>query len=139
MSTVAMASRWRLVPHSVDADGFDAPECLPAVWSKAVTRPKFRAAAAGLDEMEWQVKAACRGVSTDIFYYAETQRGALRKQYEVQAKQICNECPVRMQCAAHAIRTDEPHGVWGAMTTRERRLAMSRSQRKSVAADQLTS
>lgn len=93
----------------------------------------------GLDELEWQMKAACRGVSTDIFYYAETQRGALRKQYEVQAKQICNECPVRAHCAAHAIRTDEPHGVWGAMTTRERRLAMTRSRRRTVVSEQATS
>ncbi|WP_025088651.1 WhiB family transcriptional regulator [Mycobacteroides abscessus] len=127
------------VPDSVDADGIDAPECLQAVWSNAMTRPKFRGAAAGLDELEWQMKAACRGVSTDIFYYAETQRGALRKQYEVQAKQICNECPVRAHCAAHAIRTDEPHGVWGAMTTRERRLAMTRSRRRTVVSEQATS
>nr|WP_234878949.1 WhiB family transcriptional regulator [Mycobacteroides salmoniphilum] len=78
-------------------------------------------------------------MSTDIFYYAESQRGALRKQYEVQAKRICNECPVRRPCAAHAMRTDEPHGVWGAMTTRERRVAMTRSRRKGTAADQATS
>nr|WP_234801008.1 WhiB family transcriptional regulator [Mycobacteroides chelonae] len=78
-------------------------------------------------------------MSTDIFYYAETQRGALRKQYEVQAKQICNECPVRRPCAAYAMRTDEPYGVWGAMTTRERRVAMTRSRRKATTAERATS
>ncbi|MBB4854075.1 WhiB family redox-sensing transcriptional regulator [Mycobacteroides chelonae] len=123
----------------MDADGIDAPECLQPVWAQAVTRPKFRGAVPALHELEWQVKAICRGMSTDIFYHAESQRGAIRKQYEVQAKQICNDCPVRRQCAAHAIRTDEPHGVWGAMTTRERRLAMTRSRRKATAADQVTS
>ncbi|OHU75491.1 transcription factor WhiB [Mycobacteroides chelonae] len=104
-----------------------------------MTRPKFRGLEPGLDELEWQVKAVCRGMSTDIFYYAETQRGALRKQYEVQAKQICNECPVRRPCAAYAMRTDEPHGVWGAMTTRERRVAMSRSRRKATTVERATS
>ncbi|WP_078280896.1 WhiB family transcriptional regulator [Mycobacteroides franklinii] len=136
---MAMAYRLLSAPDSVNADGIDAPECLLVVWGKAVTRPKFRGAEARLDELEWQVNAVCRGMSTDIFYFAETQRGTVRKQYEIQAKKICNECPVRMPCAAYAIRTDEPHGVWGAMTTRERRIAMTRSQRKSVAADQLTS
>ncbi|WP_078314741.1 WhiB family transcriptional regulator [Mycobacterium sp. D16Q16] len=136
---MAIAYRRHSAPDSVDADGIDAPECLWVVWSKAVTRPKFRGVEPALDELEWQVKAVCRGMSTDIFYDAETQRGALRKQYEVQAKRICNECPVRVPCAAHAIRTDEPHGVWGAMTTRERRVAMTQSRRKAAAADQATS
>ncbi|MFA4081394.1 WhiB family transcriptional regulator [Mycobacteroides salmoniphilum] len=136
---MAIACRWLSAPDSVDADGIDAPERLRVVWGKAVTRPKFRGVEPDLDELEWQVEAVCRGMSTDIFYYAESQRGALRKQYEVQAKRICNECPVRKLCAAHAIRTDEPHGVWGAMTTRERRLAMTRSRRKAAAADQATS
>ncbi|AMW22278.1 WhiB family transcriptional regulator [Mycobacteroides chelonae] len=136
---MAIAFRRSGAPDSVDADGIDAPECFRAVWGTAVTRPKFRGLEPGLDELEWQVKAVCRGMSTDIFYYAETQRGALRKQYEVQAKQICNECPVRRPCAAYAMRTDEPHGVWGAMTTRERRVAMTRSRRKATTAERATS
>ncbi|WP_155938461.1 MULTISPECIES: WhiB family transcriptional regulator [unclassified Mycobacteroides] len=132
-----MACRWPSAPESVDADGIGAPECLQAVWGKTVTRPKFRGVASGLDDLEWQMKAACRGVSTDIFYCAETLRGASRKQYEVQAKQICNECPVRKPCAAHAITTDEPHGVWGAMTTRERRRVATRSMVKAGPVEQV--
>ncbi|MGH3726171.1 MAG: WhiB family transcriptional regulator [Mycobacterium sp.] len=95
-----------------------------------MTRPKFRGAEAAFRELEWRVKAVCRSLPTDIFYHAESQRGVSRKKHEMQAKRICNECPVCRQCAAHAIKTDEPHGVWGAMTTRERRRAATRSLRK---------
>ncbi|TSD40537.1 WhiB family transcriptional regulator [Rhodococcus sp. KBS0724] len=36
------------------------------------------------------------------------------------AKKICGDCPVRSHCLTHALDTPEPHGVWGAMTERER-------------------
>jgi hypothetical protein len=35
---------------------------------------------------------------------------------------ICERCPVRVECAEYAIETDEPVGIWGGLTTRQRRL-----------------
>lgn len=36
------------------------------------------------------------------------------------AKAVCAVCPVRRECLAYAIRTDQRSGIWGGMTFRER-------------------
>jgi WhiB family redox-sensing transcriptional regulator len=33
---------------------------------------------------------------------------------------VCQRCPVRAECAAHALTTQEPYGVWGGFTEHER-------------------
>ena len=36
------------------------------------------------------------------------------------AKAVCAACPVCAACLAHALAYDEPWGIWGGLTTRER-------------------
>lgn len=36
------------------------------------------------------------------------------------ARAVCAACPVRRACLAHALAHDEPWGMWGGLTTRER-------------------
>lgn len=48
-----------------------------------------------------------------------------------EAKQVCLRCDFRESCLADALERNEQWGVWGAMTTRERR-ALSRRQRRAV-------
>jgi WhiB family redox-sensing transcriptional regulator len=36
------------------------------------------------------------------------------------ARAVCAACPVGAACLAHALAYDEPWGVWGGLTTRER-------------------
>jgi WhiB family redox-sensing transcriptional regulator len=36
------------------------------------------------------------------------------------AKAVCLACPVRAECAAHALVAREPYGVWGGFTEAER-------------------
>ncbi|MEV7077976.1 WhiB family transcriptional regulator [Streptomyces sp. NPDC093516] len=43
-----------------------------------------------------------------------------------EAKILCLECPVRLDCVAHALDHREEYGVWGAMTERERRALLRR-------------
>ena len=38
-----------------------------------------------------------------------------------EAKRICADCPVRIECLNYALRRDERYGVWGGMSERERR------------------
>lgn len=38
-----------------------------------------------------------------------------------QAKRVCNGCPVQVFCLEEAIENDEGFGIWGSMSTRERR------------------
>jgi hypothetical protein len=59
------------------------------------------------------VQARCQGQSPGIFD-GETLSDIL------QAKEICNECPIRNECARWAIRTQD-FGVWGSLTPGERR------------------
>ncbi|MFQ6199948.1 WhiB family transcriptional regulator, partial [Streptomyces sp. NPDC000405] len=32
---------------------------------------------------------------------------------DTSAKEVCMRCPVRAECAAHALAVREPYGVWG--------------------------
>ena len=48
-----------------------------------------------------------------------------------EAKEICDECPVREPCLEFALTVREKHGVWGGRTERERR-RLIRQRRKSA-------
>ena len=45
------------------------------------------------------------------------------------AKQICNRCPVRMQCLEYAMTAEDEQGLWGGLTQFERRQLRSLSKR----------
>jgi hypothetical protein len=47
---------------------------------------------------------------------------------EVNAKLICDFCPVKALCAEYAILAKEPYGIWGATTPAERKLITSFSR-----------
>jgi Transcription factor WhiB. len=46
-----------------------------------------------------------------------------------EAKAICNECVVKIDCLEYAIRTNQDCGVWGG-TTEEERKSLRREYRK---------
>jgi WhiB family redox-sensing transcriptional regulator len=41
-------------------------------------------------------------------------------------------CPVRAECAAHALAVREPYGVWGGLTEDEREELMGRARNRLV-------
>lgn len=65
-------------------------------------------------DMEWQDGANCKGANADLFF---PERGASTRN----AKSICRECQVRLDCLEFAITTGEKFGIWGGMSERERR------------------
>lgn len=69
---------------------------------------------------EWQLRAACRGTDTQIFYHPENERGPSRRRREIRAKQICRDCPVVTNCLRWALAAREPYGVWGGLSVEER-------------------
>ena len=78
--------------------------------------------ALGLVHETWQLKAACRGPESALFFPPTTpERRDDREAREAQAKAICAECPVREDCLEYALRVREPHGIWGGLTEAERR------------------
>lgn len=80
------------------------------------------------DLWDWQLLAACRGVDSSLFFHPEGERGAARSARENSAKEVCMRCPVRAECAAHALAVREPYGVWGGLTEDEREELMGRAR-----------
>jgi WhiB family redox-sensing transcriptional regulator len=72
------------------------------------------------DVWDWQLLGACRGADSARFFHPDGERGASRGRREAAAKAVCASCPVRRECAAHALATREPYGVWGGFTEAER-------------------
>jgi WhiB family transcriptional regulator, redox-sensing transcriptional regulator len=65
-------------------------------------------------DANWQDSARCLGLNPDLFY-PENQTLAR------EAKEVCDGCPVRVECLEYAIEKGERFGVWGGLTERERR------------------
>lgn len=82
----------------------------------------------------WRYFAKCRGVDTEIFYPPRDKD--LYKPIADKAKAICwgkdgmPECPVRVQCLKDAIRRDDPHGIFGGMSHRERNAMLRKFERE---------
>ncbi|HEY1331348.1 MAG TPA: WhiB family transcriptional regulator [Actinomycetota bacterium] len=62
----------------------------------------------------WQERARCREHDPEVFF---PEKGGSSRE----AKRICADCPVRIECLNYALRRDERYGVWGGMSERERR------------------
>ncbi|MFI6061796.1 WhiB family transcriptional regulator [Streptomyces sp. NPDC051286] len=66
--------------------------------------------------MDWVDRGLCRTRPERMF-----AEGA-----QNEAKAVCADCPVRLDCLAYALDNREEYGVWGAMTERERRALLRR-------------
>ncbi len=45
---------------------------------------------------------------------------------------MCTRCPVRAQCATHALTVREPYGVWGGLTEDEREELLGRARQRPL-------
>ncbi|MEV4918214.1 WhiB family transcriptional regulator [Streptomyces tirandamycinicus] len=70
---------------------------------------------------EWQLRAACRGTDSSLFFHPADERGKARHEREEKAKRVCGGCPVRAACLRHALETRERFGVWGGLGEQELR------------------
>ena len=65
-------------------------------------------------ELSWRQQGACNGLDPAVFF-PDSEDAA------EEAKCICAECPVRVNCLEYALSTREKDGVWGGATDKERR------------------
>lgn len=86
------------------------------------------AAANGFRHPNWTEEAACRGMGPDRFYPTDSEDDD-DTEVAVAAKAVCESCPVREDCLTTAIETREQYGIWGGMTSRERRRMIRRARR----------
>ncbi|MGH8909117.1 MAG: WhiB family transcriptional regulator [Egibacteraceae bacterium] len=85
--------------------------------------------------MDWRHKAACLDEDPETFFPIGSIGPAL-DQIE-RAKQVCAVCSVKAICLEWALRTRQPHGVWGGLDEDERRdLRSARVRWRKAAPDQ---
>ena len=74
-----------------------------------------------LERPDWQEKAACRGVPTEIFF--PENPGGQDSVYN-KAREFCRKCEVTQQCLAYALEHETGQrcrfGVFGGLSPRER-------------------
>lgn len=72
------------------------------------------------DLWEWQLRGACRGEDSALFFHPEGERGSSREARDAAAKLVCQTCPVTKECLEYALASREPYGVWGGLSEVER-------------------
>ncbi|MDQ2756161.1 MAG: WhiB family transcriptional regulator [Actinomycetota bacterium] len=81
---------------------------------------------ATLADDAWQDEALCAGVDSDSFFTVEGVPAGSSVAWKASrdaaafALALCASCPVSAICLEHALRTPEPHGIWGGTTPGER-------------------
>ena len=72
---------------------------------------------------EWQMRGLCRDRDGTQFFHPDDDLGRIsRRLREAAAKRLCSRCPVRRQCATHALAVGEEYGVWGGFSESDRQL-----------------
>jgi WhiB family redox-sensing transcriptional regulator len=66
----------------------------------------------------WQNKALCRQTNPDDFFPDNGGAGSIQAQ---EAKAVCRRCTVRRDCLAYALAHGEDIGIWGGLSSRQRR------------------
>ncbi len=71
-------------------------------------------------DVEWRERAAClKEEAIKFFGNDEMETPADRRVREEEAKNVCQTCPVRIECLDYAILTNEQYGIWGGMNESE--------------------
>src|SRR5262249_31337079 len=92
----------------------------------APDRPGGGPVAVQMTERTWQLRAACRGPESVLFFPPTTpERKDERDAREAKAKAICHACPGQAEGLDYALSLREPHGIWGGLTEAERRLLVA--------------
>ena len=97
--------------------------------TRSTSRPRLGAGAPRRDVREWRALAACGGVA-NLFYKSDFDSDEQTRHRVTDAKAVCKRCPVRPQCAAHALAAPEPYGIWGGFTESERMLLLKAGWRR---------
>ena len=84
------------------------------------TPPASHTPAPVTDLWNWQLRGACRGLDSSVFFHPDGERGSDRAVREARANQVCRACPVQQQCRRHALTVRERYGIWCGLSRPER-------------------
>ena len=90
--------------------------------------PELLAEARSGTARAWAPRGLCAGANPEIFFPSGDGPA-------VEARRICEMCPVRGQCLAYAITAGEPFGIWGGFDPHERENLRRQLQRREPSAD----
>jgi WhiB family redox-sensing transcriptional regulator len=102
----------------------------------SVTAPDVPTVSQFQPDSRWEdhPERGCRGGSPNIWFPIEvdpkTGEESEPPYPPPEAKRICNVCPVRAECLEFALDTDQSAGIWGGLTTYQRRLTKIPKERK---------
>ncbi|QCB93322.1 WhiB family transcriptional regulator [Cellulomonas shaoxiangyii] len=63
----------------------------------------------------WVDSAACASVGGDYWYPEKGDRASADY-----ARKVCGTCPLIATCLEYALDNNEPHGIWGGLTPKQR-------------------
>jgi WhiB family redox-sensing transcriptional regulator len=72
-----------------------------------------------LEQESWMENGSCIYANSELFFPVGSSMKAIKKANE--AKAVCNECFVKVDCLEYAVRTNQDSGVWGGATEEERK------------------
>lgn len=84
------------------------------------------AAPRGDARSEWLDLAACQGMHVGLFFAPAVELPSQRRAREVAAKAVCAVCPVRAACLEDAMQRRERYGIWGGLSSLERKAVRRR-------------
>ncbi len=86
-----------------------------------------------LADQAWQIRAACRGPQSIVFFPpSHFERKDEKLEREQRAKAICTSCGVKDDCLSYALNIREQHGIWGGLNEGERKALLA--EREAVGA-----
>ncbi|MFM8648837.1 MAG: WhiB family transcriptional regulator [Actinomycetota bacterium] len=90
--------------------------------------------ALGSADYTWRNEAVCKDTDPELFFPVGTTGQALLQ--IDRAKEVCDECPVKVRCLDFAIETNQDSGIWGGTSEEERRDIRRRiaARKKALAA-----
>ena len=75
---------------------------------------------------QWQDGAACRQIPVELFFPPAEQESEV-------AKRVCSDCTVRQPCLEFALEEGERFGIWGGLTSQERRSVAAKRRKARLA------
>jgi hypothetical protein len=77
------------------------------------------------------VVVPCQNTDPDVWFSDKDSQDVHSSASTIrQAKAFCKMCPVKQLCLEYAIVNDEPHGIWGGLSTVDRRKLRNPSRSK---------
>ncbi len=89
---------------------------------------RLLARAVDLADRAFTKQAACLGLDPGIFHPDDEERQFAVRVAE--AKKICADCVVQVECLEYALKYGETKGVWGGSSERDRRTIQKRRRKK---------